>query len=255
MINFKKATALILSGIMAFSFASCSKKEKSEEKLHARNAEEINQKYDEVINSINSDAKNADSGNPFENLSFNSEAFSSFDYSLYPPSDEYATHSLDKNTFGKVNLGGTYFNSIAPGNAVYHEAESFKTAKDLTILNTADEFISAYCIENGKAVYKPAGSNEYIALSNGSFTGTLTAVYVSKGDGKFALLGEEETRKFLKIRDENSNGMYFDPKLINDAFSDFQSVASLDISVNDINQIYEFSICRFEATDESDVSH
>ena len=250
MINFKKATALVLSGIMAFSFAACSGKKQPVKSEQQQNAEEINRKYDEIINEISSDAQEA-----YEGLSFSTEAFSSYDYSLYPPSDESAVYSIEKNSFAKVNLGGTYFNSITPGTPLYTEAESFKTAKGLTILNTAAEFLNAYAIENGKALYKPTGSNDYLVLSNGIFTGTLTAVYVSKGDGEFALIGEECTRKFLKIRDDNAEGMYFDPILVNEAFSEFESVAVVDLSVNDIGQIYEFSICRFEAEDGLGFSH
>jgi len=239
-----------MSAIMAFSLSACTSKDAPAETKPQKNEEEINQKYEQVLGEIGSDAQTS-----YEGLSFSSEAFSSYDYSLYPPSDESAVYSLEKNTFGKVNLGGTYFNSIAPGSEVYMEAESFKTAKGLTILNTAEEFISAYAIENGKALYKPADSGEYQLFSNGSFTGTLTAVYVSHGDGEFALIGEEGTRKFLEIRNKNANGMYFDPALVNEAFSEFESVAVLDISVNDIGQIYEFSICRFEAGDEHGFSH
>jgi len=245
----KRISAFALAGIMIVSLSSCSGKKKSEKK-DAKDDAAINKKYEQIVNEINSDGQN-----PYENLSFNEQAFSSFDYSLYPPSDETAVFSLEKNSFVKVNLGGTYFNSIAPGNETQMETEQYRTAKGLGILSTAREFIDAYSIEDGKALYKYPGQLEYKALNDGAFEGTLTAVYASEDDGNFKLLEEDELKRFLKIRDENSDGMFFDPNLVNEEFSEYKSLAVLDISVNGIGQIWEFSICRFEAVAAGELSH
>lgn len=237
--NYKKIICVLCAaGVFSASFAACSKEDKKSSETEL-DADKINSEYEKIVNSASDDVVLSDA-----DIVIN--GFSAADYTVSSP-DDTDSFSMDNNTFVKITPTDTYYNYIEPGKS---EPEtclgSYKTGKFLGISNSVSEFISQYGISDSSSLYKNEDGS-YSAPTNGVFTGKLTVCYGQKEDSTFEEFKIDDLKQFLSIRDGNSNGtMYFDPNLITNAFEQYKSIATIDLTVDSLGQLNEIVISRFE---------
>ena len=232
-----KILSVILAVLMCLGAVSCSKK--GEDMPEANNTDEIASKYDEIANDVMGD-KPIDSG-----VSVFGDGFSLMDFT-FTSADDTVAFSLDNNSFAKLCPGGTFFNYISGGQDVTSYDAGFKTARGMTLGNTAKDFMSKYGIPDGNALYKNADEDIFYNPVNGQFTGKATVIYASKDSVSYALLADDDVQKFLSVRELKSDGTYMDPKVITDEFPDYKSIASMDITTDENGVVSEVAIYKFD---------
>jgi len=235
----KKTLFLISVFVLCFScFAACSNNDEiaSDGNL---NKEQILNKYDAIANETLTDKP---IGSDVSVLGSN---FSDVDFT-FTSSDYTVAYSLDKNSFAKLMPGGTFFNYVNGEAEVETFEPGFKTARGLSLNNTALEFISKYGLSNGNAVYLNPSDSVYYSYTGGNFSGKLTAVFASKDAKNYSMLNSSDVQTFLYQRDDLSKGAYIDPSYILSKFPDYLSISSIDISVDETGTLTEVAFYRFD---------
>ncbi len=225
---------------MLLSASACSK---SETKTAApeKNNKDILDKYDSIA-----DDYYADKPIPSD-ASVLGEGFSLMDFT-FTSADNTVSYSLDINSFGKLLEGGTFFNSIAPDSeseVTSYEA-GYKTARGLSLANTASEFMSKYSIGDKNAIYYDASNGNYYNPQQGAFSGKLTALYGSADGISFSILSSEDVQRFIAVRDVYSSNAYIDPSKVTELFPEYMTLAVINISADQSGKVSEFVIYRFD---------
>lgn len=227
----------MLALFMCLGAVSCSKKENGNSDVN--NTDEISNKYDKIANDVMGD-KPIDSG-----ISVFGDGFSLMDFT-FTSADDTVAFSLDNNSFAKLCLGGTFFNYISGGHDVISYDAGFKTARGMSLGNTAKEFLSKYNIADGNALYQKIGEDIFYNPANGQFTGKATVVYGSNDSMSYTLLADDDVQKFLSVRELKSDGTYMDPNVITAEFADYKSIASMDITTDENGVVTEVAIYKFD---------
>lgn len=237
--NFKKFLSCICAASLCVSlFAACSEEEVIPSDA-GYNEEEILSQYDAIIGSAAGDTP-LDSG-----ASVLGENFSQVDFT-FTSADDTIAYSLDKNSFAKLTSEGTFFDYIAPGSEVETFEAGFKTARGLSLANTAGEFLSKYGITDSNGIYLNPADSVYYAPTAGVFAGKLTALFASDDSVSYYILPGSEVQKFLYERDVFTQGDYIDPVVITSKFPEYASVVAVDITADNTGAVSEVSFYRFD---------
>ena len=239
MIIFKKLLCSACVVLMCVSlFVACSEEETVPSDA-GYNEEDILSQYDAIMDNSFLDVP-IDSG-----VSVLGENFSQVDFT-FTSADDTIAYSLDKNSFAKLTAGGTYFSYIAPGSEVETFEAGFKTARGLSLANTARDFLSKYGITDSNGIYLNPEDSVYYAPASGVFSGKLTALFVSDDSETYYILPGSEVQKFLYERDAFSQGAYIDPGVITAKFPDYTTIVAVDITADNTGAVSEVSFYRFD---------
>ena len=233
----KKFLSVLCVAVVLLNFAACSKPEQQKE--DKKNHDEINKKYEELLNIGSVDTPIDSSGSVL------GEDFSVVDFT-FTSADDTVAFNLENNSFAKLNQGGTYFNFIAPGSEVMTFEPGFKTARGLTLQNTAGEFLEKYRIADSNALFVKPDDDVYYNPANGNFTGKLTAVYASTDSVSYSLLSSDDVQRFIYKREAIMSGAYMDPAKMMSEFSDYESIVSLDITADEAGTVSEVAFYKFD---------
>jgi len=236
--TFYRFLSLVFCVTLLCGLCSCTKEEVVVEEP-ALNEEEINSKYDDILNSAAEDAP-IDSG-----ASVIGEKFSPMDFTI-TNSDGTVSYNLDLNSFAKFTMGGTFFNYIAPGNEVETHEPGYKTARGLTLNNTAAEYFEKYGLDDSNTVYLNSEDMTYYAPVGGVFSGRLTALFATSDGMNYDSLPGGDVQKFLYERDASADGSYIDPSKITNLFPQYTTIAALEIAADNVGTVYEVTIYRFD---------
>ena len=232
----KKIVSLLCAAVLLVSFTSCSKPKPKTENNNKH--DEISQKYDELFSDSAVD-KPIDSG-----ASILGEDFSVVDFT-FTSADDTVAFNLENNSFAKLNQGGTYFNFIAPGTEVMTFDPGFKTARGLSLANTAGEFLKKYKIADSNALFIKPDDSVYYNPANGNFSGRLTVLYGSVDSATYTMLTSDDVQTFIYQRDAVADGAYMDPSKIMSVFPDFESLVSVDITADEAGTVSEVAFYKF----------
>lgn len=222
--------------IALMSFSACSKNDNDDVSL---NNEDISSKYEDIAGNSLSD-KPIDSG-----ASVLGAGFSLVDFT-FTSADDTVAFSLDNNSFAKMTIGGTFYNYITPGNQVVTYNAGYKTARGMSLANTAQEFLKKYNIADGNALYIKNGESIYYNPAGLVFSGKLTVLFASKDSVSYEILTSKDVQKFLSVRDAQDNKTYMDPSKITSLFADYNSIVSMDITADQDGNVSEFSMYKFD---------
>ncbi len=230
--------AIMLCFAMVCTLSACSDGE--EKAISPKdNSKEISDKYDSIA-----DDYYADKPIPSD-ASVLGEGFSLMDFT-FTSADNTISFSLDSNSFAKILEGGTFYNSIAPGSEVISYEAGYKTARGLTLANTASEFIGKYGIADNNAVYYDGTANTYYNPRSGTFSGKLTALYGSADGMTYTIFSSDDVQKYISVRDVVSDNAYIDPAKIMALFPDYMTVAAINITADQGGKVSEFAIYRYD---------
>ena len=233
-----KFLSLVLCVVLLCTLCSCKKEEVVVEEPQY-NEEEINSKYDDILNSAASDAP-IDSG-----ASVFGDKFSSMDFTI-TNIDDTISYNLDLNSFAKFTLGGTFFNYIAPGNEVETHEPGYKTARGLTLNNTVAEYFEKYGLNDSNTIYLNMEDMTYYAPVNGVFSGRLTALFATSDGINYESLPGEDVQKFLYERDAHADGAYIEPSKITNLFPQYTTISAMELTADNMGTVYELTIYRFD---------
>ena len=235
----KKIISLICVAMLLITFVSCSKAKQDEKSEIEKNHEEINKKYDELFGDVAPDTSIA------SDVSVLGDEFSMVDFT-FTSADDTMAFNLNNNSFAKMNEGGTYYNLIAPGSEVVTYESGYKTARGLTVQNTAGEFINTYKIADENALFVKPQDTVYYNPANGVFSGRLTALFASEDSVSYKPLSSDDVQNFIYTRNDISDGTYMDPAKIMSNFSSYQSIVSIDITADESGNVTEFAMYKFD---------
>lgn len=235
----KKFISVLCITFMLVSCVSCSDSKQEVKKEPAKNYDEINKKYDEMFGEGNTDKPIG------SDVSVLGEDFSMVDFTFTSPDDTVA-FNLNDNSFAKMNEGGTYYNTIAPGGEVMTFESGYKTARGLTVQNTAQEFLNTYKIPDGNALFVKPDDDVYYNPANGNFNGRLTVLFGSEDSVTYKMLSSDDVQKFIYARNDIVDGAYMDPAKIMNKFSSYKSLVSIDITADEIGNVTEFAMYKFD---------
>ncbi len=197
--------------------------------------EEINSRYDEIMNSSGEELLPEDYNPIVDN-------FTTVDFQL-TMTDDTTAFNLPENSYAVITSAAAKFNFF--DSAVQGEtfAGSFKTAKGLSLTNTVDEYLSAYKVGEGSAV-------AYFDGAYPSYNSTIEASRITFGfasdDGlEFSPISADELQRILKLRDPLLGGG-IDSSVIEAIVSAKQTVALVDLAVSDALTPSEVTISRFD---------
>ena len=132
--------------------------------------QEILDKYQNIADDSNSD-KPIGSDSSVLGLGFSEVDFT------FTSADDTLAFSLDKNSFVKIALGGTFYNYIKPGSELTTFDAGYKTARGMSLANTAKDILTTYGIADENAIFIKPGDTVYYTPTSGKFSGKLTAIY------------------------------------------------------------------------------
>ncbi len=200
--------------------------------------EEILDKYEDISDSSNSD-KPIDSGASVLGI-----GFSEVDLT-FTSSDDTVAFSLDKNSFVKMALGGTFYNYINPGSELSTFDAGYKTARGISLANRAGDILTTYGISDENAIFIKPGDTIYYTPTLGKFSGKLTAVYALKdGASDYELLKSKDVEKFVYLRPTDS--AYMKTDAVMSKFSSYTSLVSIDITADEEGNVSEIVFYRFD---------
>lgn len=200
-------------------------------------SDEIASKYDDIADGTLSD-KPIDSSASV--LGF---GFSTVDFT-FTSADDTVAFSLDKNTFVKIALGGTFYNYIKPGSELSSFEAGYKTARGISLASNSREILAKYGIGDENAVYKKQGDTFYYKPTAGIFSGKLTALYASKDSQSYEILKASDVQKFISLRPSDS--AYMNPEDIMSKFSAYSSLVSIDITADEAGGVSELCFYKFD---------
>ncbi len=233
----KKLLCLVCILALCFGAVSCAKKQPVTDGSTADG--EIAKKYEEIV-------KYSESDKPLDSdASVLGKDFSLNDFTFTSP-DNTLAFTLDRNSFVKLMPGGTFYNYIAPGSQVVSYDAGYKTARGLSVFSAAEEFVGKYSIGDNSAVYKNSNEDMYYTLTNGVFTGRLTAVFASADSLYYRMLSSDAVQKYIYKMNSDSDGTYVNPKVITDLFPEYSSVAVLNVTKDEAGAVSEVSVYRFD---------
>lgn len=216
--------------------AGCSDEE--EIKSDGYSEEDILNKYEDISDISNSD-KPIDSG-----ASVFGAGFSGVDLT-FTSSDDTVAFSLDKNSFVKLALGGTFYNYINPGNELTTFDAGYKTARGISLANKSGDILKTYGITDENAIFIKPGDTIYYTPTLGKFSGKLTAIYALKeGTSDYELLKSKDIEKFVYLRPTDS--AYMNTEAIMSKFSSYTSLVSIDIIADEDGNVSEIIFYRFD---------
>jgi hypothetical protein len=216
--------------------AGCSGEE--EIKSDGYSKDEILDKYEGISNSYNSD-KPIDSG-----ASVLGVGFSEVDLT-FTSSDDTLAFSLDKNSFVKMALGGTFYNYINPGSELTTFDAGYKTARGISLVNKAGDILTTYGIADENAIFIKPGDTIYYNPTLGKFSGKLTALYAMEEDASvYKLLKSKDIEKFVYLRPTDS--AYMNTEAIMSKFPSYTSLVSIDITADEEGNVSEIVFYRFD---------
>ncbi|MBR2405275.1 MAG: hypothetical protein IKA95_06425 [Clostridia bacterium] len=198
--------------------------------------EEINSRYDEIMNSSGEELLSEDY-NPIV------DSFTTVDFQL-TMTDDTTAFNLPENSYAVITAAATkfkFFDSSLQGETF---AGSFKTAKGLSLMNSVAEFLSAYKVEQGGALCR-ADDGSYSAYDGVSFAKRITFGFASDDGLGFSPIGADELQRILKLRDPLLGGG-IDSSVIESIVSGKQTVALVDLAVSDALTPSEVTISRFD---------
>ena len=221
--------------VMAVCFSACSKAGETQSDGYTN--EEITQKYDDIVGENNNDKPLG------SDASVLGIGFSQVDFT-FTSADNTIAFSLDKNSFVKMALGGTFYNYISPGSELVSYDAGYKTARGVSLSDNAKEILTKYGIADEKAVYISPGSTIYYNPIAGKFEGKLTALFASENSLEYKLLGSGDVQKFIYLRPTDS--AYMNPNAILEKFSKYTSLVSVDITADKDGHVSEMAFYRFD---------
>ena len=197
----------------------------------------ISGKYEDIANEILSDKPLGSDASVLGN------GFSQVDFT-FTSADDTIAFSLDKNSFVKLALGGTFYNYITPGHDVISYDAGYKTARGVSLSTSASDILSKYSIADNNAVYIAPGDTVYYNPVSSKFSGKLTAVFASKDSVSYDLLESDDVQNFIYLRPTDS--AYMNPEGIMSSFSEYTSLVSMDITADEAGNVSEIVFYRFD---------
>ena len=233
-IKFVSVIALIF--LCLFSLAACSAQK--EVKSDGYSSGEILDKYQGISDQTETD-KPLDS-----DASVLGIGFSEVDLT-FTSADDTIAFSLDKNSFVKLALGGTFYNYIKPGSELSSFDAGYKTARGVSLDTPAKDILSIYGIADENSIYLKMGDTIYYNPTLGKFSGKLTALYAMKdGEAEYKLLKSKDVEKFVYKRPTES--AYMNPEAIMSVFPSYTSLVSIDITADEEGKVSEIVFYRFD---------
>ncbi len=233
-IKFVFVIALIF--LCLFSLSACSGEK--EIKSDGYSSDEIIDKYQGIANQTDAD-KPIDSGASVLGIGFSEVDFT------FTSADDTIAFSLDKNSFVKLALGGTFYNYIKPGSELSSFDAGYKTARGVSLETPAKDILSIYGIADENAIFIKPGDTIYYNPTLGKFSGKLTALYALKdGEAQYKLLKSKDIQKFVYERPTDS--AYMNPEAILSKFPSYSSLVSLDITADEEGKVSEIVFYRFD---------
>lgn len=238
----KKITALSVPVfIIIMSMCSCSKPE-TPQNDGALTDEEINSRYEQIINEAEEELLPEDYNPIVDN-------FTTVDFQL-TMTDDTTAFNLPENSYATITATAakfSFFDSSARGESF---AGSFKTAKGLSLANTVADYLSAYKVDAPNAVYHMQGVGYPSYDSMVDTTAARVTFGFSSNDGQaFSLLGADEIKRILQIRDPlKESGASVDTQAIANIVASYQTVAIIDVTPTENGTLSEVSISRFDNT-------
>lgn len=216
--------------------AGCSSEK--EIKSDGYSEEEILDKYEGIADSSNFDKPLG------SDASVLGVGFSEVDLT-FTSSDDTVAFSLDKNSFVKMALGGTFYNYINPGSELATFDAGYKTARGISLANKAGDILTTYGIKDENAIFIKPGDTVYYTPTLGKFSGKLTAIYALEKDGtEYRLLKSNDIQKFVYLRPTDS--AYMNTDAIMSKFPSYTSLVSIDITADEDGNVSEIVFCRFD---------
>ncbi|MBE7051986.1 MAG: hypothetical protein E7395_05390 [Ruminococcaceae bacterium] len=225
--------------ILALSFGGCSKPEEIVEE-GVLSEEEINNRYEEMLNSTEEAAELPEGYNPIV------DSFTTVDFQLTDLNNE-AAFNLPENSFATITSESTNFRFFDYSIEEQVFDGMFKTAKGLTLTNTVAEFVSAYKAENANIICLAAG--EYAAFEEAKLPefSRISFAFSSDDGLAFSAVSGEELKAVLAVRDPKIQaGDGIDSEAIAAMINTHQTVAIVDVVPDGNGTMSEITISRFD---------
>lgn len=234
--HIKFISVIALISLCLFSLSACSGEK--EATSDGYNSEEILDKYQGIANQ-------ADADKPIDSTaSVLGIGFSEVDLT-FTSADDTIAFSLDKNSFVKLALGGTFYNYIKPGSELTTFDAGYKTARGISLETPAKDILLTYGIADENAVFIKPGDTVYYNPTLGKFSGRLTSLYALKeGESEYKLLKSKDIQKFIYKRPTDS--AYMNPETIMSIFPSYTSLVSIDITADEEGKVSELVFYRFD---------
>lgn len=218
--------SLLISSSAVF-LSACSEKEIATDTGKEKNEAEINEKYEDIINTESGEELLPEDYNPI----LNNFTTADFQFTL---EDDTLAFNLAENSYTKITpKGATFAFHDATLTGDYFEGR-FKNAKGISIASTPSELIASYKL----------GEENFFTDENA----VITFAFATDGSYEFSTLSLSDAKRLLEIYNDAVSSSKNPIEMVFGEFGAYSTMALVQITPTSEGTVGEYAMYRFDKT-------